>query len=291
MSNYRFICHSDKESKSKYKGGFIKGKNTSEYNHDYYIHNKEKWKEEGNKFFQKVSDTFTRVKRSINDIVKNQNGSSGHKYLHRIVTESNGKNKYRYFYTEPEWASYLNNLKKKTGEWSIEDDMDAVNPDYGDEGYTLNCASCSVAYDMRRRGYDVKAAKRFGTLASDVEKMYKGGKLQTFSPSKRSSKNTSKLYSELGKLGDGARGVVDVGWGKSGGRHMMNFEVINGQAYIIDSQSGTKYPKGYFERINDSIDWSGVQYMRTDNLELTDAIRDFGMFEERGKKDGSKGRN
>lgn len=35
-------------SKSKYKGGFTKdGKNTSAYNHDYYIHNKEKWKKEG----------------------------------------------------------------------------------------------------------------------------------------------------------------------------------------------------------------------------------------------------
>lgn len=30
-------------SRSKYKGGFVNGKNTSEYNHDYYIHNKEKW--------------------------------------------------------------------------------------------------------------------------------------------------------------------------------------------------------------------------------------------------------
>ncbi len=30
-------------SKSKYKGGFVNGKNTSEYNHDYYIHNKDKW--------------------------------------------------------------------------------------------------------------------------------------------------------------------------------------------------------------------------------------------------------
>lgn len=33
-------------SKSKYKGGFTKdGKNTPAYNHDYYIKNKEKWKD------------------------------------------------------------------------------------------------------------------------------------------------------------------------------------------------------------------------------------------------------
>ena len=30
-------------SRSKYKGGFVNGKNTSAYNHDYYIHNKDKW--------------------------------------------------------------------------------------------------------------------------------------------------------------------------------------------------------------------------------------------------------
>ncbi len=35
------------KSKSKYKGGFKKGKNTKEYNHDYYIHNKDKWKKDG----------------------------------------------------------------------------------------------------------------------------------------------------------------------------------------------------------------------------------------------------
>lgn len=32
-------------SKSKYKGGFVNGKNTSAYNHDYYMKNKEKWKD------------------------------------------------------------------------------------------------------------------------------------------------------------------------------------------------------------------------------------------------------
>lgn len=33
-------------SKSKYKGGFTKdGKNTSAYNHDYYMKNKDKWKD------------------------------------------------------------------------------------------------------------------------------------------------------------------------------------------------------------------------------------------------------
>lgn len=39
-----YLMHSGK-SKSKYKGGFVNGKNTSAYNHDYYMRNKEKWKD------------------------------------------------------------------------------------------------------------------------------------------------------------------------------------------------------------------------------------------------------
>lgn len=39
----KVILHSSVKSKSKYKGGFKNGKNTSAYNHDYYLKNKEKW--------------------------------------------------------------------------------------------------------------------------------------------------------------------------------------------------------------------------------------------------------
>lgn len=54
-------------SKSKYKGGFTKdGKNTSAYNHDYYIHNKEKWKDNeentnNNPFEYEDKDVLTEV--------------------------------------------------------------------------------------------------------------------------------------------------------------------------------------------------------------------------------------
>ena len=45
-NNYSFLIH--KDSKSKYKGGFItkngRKNNSKEYNHDYYMKNKEKWK-------------------------------------------------------------------------------------------------------------------------------------------------------------------------------------------------------------------------------------------------------
>lgn len=48
MYKHSFLIH--KDSKSKYKGGFItkngRKNNSKEYNHDYYMRNKEKWKSE-----------------------------------------------------------------------------------------------------------------------------------------------------------------------------------------------------------------------------------------------------
>ncbi len=45
ITSKKHLAHSS-GSNSRYKGGFTKdGKNTSAYNHDYYIHNKDKWQD------------------------------------------------------------------------------------------------------------------------------------------------------------------------------------------------------------------------------------------------------
>ena len=55
--NYAVIRHADgKKSKSKYQGGFKNGKNTSAYNHDYYIHNKEKWQDNQGDWEEELND-------------------------------------------------------------------------------------------------------------------------------------------------------------------------------------------------------------------------------------------
>lgn len=286
----KYIMHSDSKSKSKYKGGFIKGKNTKEYNHDYYIHNKEKWKNNVMSTIQAVADTAARTYHNIKDAFRNQKpkvvtkGAGAHKYVYRI---KNG-NRYRYFYSEKEYQSFLEGVKKKEGEWSTDEDMAVINPNKGENGYTLNCGSCCVAYDLRRRGYDVQSTKRYYVQTKDLESMYKGGKFQNYPPAK--SNNAELLYNRVSRYGDGARGIVRVTWA-SGGGHVMNFEVQNGQMMILDCQTGKKYSKSLFSRIEKSIDWSSVQYMRTDNLEVTDAMKDFDMYIERGKTYGSKGRN
>lgn len=299
----KYIMHSDKQSHSKYKGGFVKGKNTSEYNHDYYIHNKEKWKKHLGASIDAIGRTFMRLESNLYKLFSgNQNAASepekigvdeisgattgltiktktpAHKYLYRVTY--NGK--YRYFYSETEYYSFLKNIKRKSGEYSVEDDVAAINEDYPSDGSVLNCSSCSIAYDMRRRGYDVKATSmKNGMYANEYEKMYKNGKFKTVQKKKSSSETCNSMCQTLNSYGDGARGTIRVDW-KTGGGHFMCWENIGGQTYIIDAQTNSIIPAWKFTRsIAEKIDWDrNPQYMRTDDLELSDYIVDTKMFKQ-----------
>lgn len=53
-------------------------------------------------------------------------------------------------------------FKLKSREMTKREDLYRVNPDYGtknESGSTNNCVICSLAYEFRRRGYDVRAGK------------------------------------------------------------------------------------------------------------------------------------
>lgn len=54
--------------------------------------------------------------------------------------------------------------KDLTPDEILQDVVGRINPDYGAAGTTKNCRRCTFAYEMSRRGYDVKATKsRSGT--------------------------------------------------------------------------------------------------------------------------------
>lgn len=301
---YKYIMHSDEESKSKYKGGFIKGKNTSEYNHDYYIHNKEKWARTAKGFAEDISRWWKVAEKGLYRFLSgNQNAGKqptkmgvdsvsgattglnvktkqpGKKYLYRVAY----KGKYRYFYTETEYYSFLKNTKKKQGNYSVEDDCAAINEDYPSDGYTANCPSCSLAYDMRRRGYDVKATSiANGIRDAEILKFWKNAEYKSVKGSSGDyQKDSNRLTSELKACGEGARGTVTVRW-NSGGAHILNWENIGGQTYFIDAQSNTILPDWKFTRQKaQNVDFGyGVMYLRTDNLELSQYVSDAELFKE-----------
>lgn len=192
------------------------------------------------------------------------------------------------------------NVKPKVQE--MLDDAETVEDylniyDYVD-GYTQNCAWCTYTYELRRRGYDVQAPLDSGGLFnSDIVQFYDGVTLDDVKVPEYTTdrkQNTINLFKELEKEGNGARGNICVKWddgtGSPGGGHSMAWEVVDGRAYIIDTQTNTVmdvdkfYKRDGYRILWDSEDYwrrsgynispevakevSGCTYLRTDNKEL-----------------------
>lgn len=297
---------------SKYIGGFVKVgnrmNNSKAYNHDYYLKNKHKWQKK-NKFkswIDALSNSFSKTMKSVshwvdvqslvakrriqrllgksfNKKVKDIANPILHKYLYRIFR--NGR--WRYFYTDSEYHSFLNRVKRINGEHSVEDDAKAVNPNYDPFDpqsylYSVNCATCSVMYDLRRRGYDVSAMDHFGNqdnggmMMWQMEDLYEGNgerasgnfvspvgieSIDMDDPYSQESReiareNCKKLYDELSTYPDGARGIMGMYW-VSGGGHAISWEVVDGKAVIIDSQCNTIFdnPDDFANEYGEYVLW------------------------------------
>lgn len=162
-------------------------------------------------------------------------------------------------------------IRQIQGKHSIEDDLPLCNPNYHTGGrlYHSNCGYCSVAYDMRRRGFDVEAMPKDGLLAYEWIRLWKGFKPHGVK-AKRKNTALAEMTEEIQSWGEGARGAVLVVWdGRSWG-HFFNVEVVNGKAVFTDGQNGKsgEYVANYFNRVKPSA----ILYGRIDNLELSDKI-------------------
>jgi hypothetical protein len=141
-----------------------------------------------------------------------------------------------------------------------------TNPGYkasggADKNYSNNCSSVVQAYEMQRRGFDVKAAPvkagkgRYDeqyvgewwqnadgtpakvTLAKDLP-----APKATHVDGKKILPNSSmlakaKLDEYIDAMPDGARGFVALHWTRGGG-HVFNFEKVNGKAVYLEGQTG-----------------------------------------------------
>ena len=219
------------------------------------------------------------------------------KYKYKIT---NWLGKVRYFYSQAAYDKYLIGLQQKKEPCSIQEDIDAINPKFNSdrENSDENCAFCTLAYDLRRRGYDVTALNEndSGFDAPDLEEIetwYEGGKMSAFSlkyeNEYRVSSNgkldnetqaieTERLFNELASQGEGASGFFTAFFRSPYGGytgHAMAYQVINNEAYIIDTQNGmvlnsnefadSSYGKQIMWGTGNGDPW--VYYMRTDNLQ------------------------
>lgn len=151
--------------------------------------------------------------------------------------------------------SRKNDVVKKQRAANAERDMtqtkkDAIKAvkDINKIGGTINCATCSMLYDLNRRGeghYVSTANVQFAGDGNSLNYMffYHNLKLRDYKTAKNTntgsySENFTNLCSHLNEQGAGARGVFCVKWDKSPVHHAMNYEVQKDGILFIDSQSG-----------------------------------------------------
>lgn len=173
-------------------------------------------------------------------------------------------------------------LKRKTFEApdfdrAINDDLRKINrEDLAGHlllrGREVNCTSCSMAYEMRRRGYDVVAGRtREGRTNLELERFFKRAEFdllytEGLYPLGTAAEVHEHVASTLLSQGEGARGIIN-GWYSFGGGHSIAYEVHGGKVHFVDGQIGRQY-KDIQEALGN---FYRADFLRTDTLALTDA--------------------
>lgn len=163
------------------------------------------------------------------------------------------------------------------------------NPNYnGDyKEFSQNCQRVVVAYEARRRGYDVEAQPTFkgdnlNKIAYDDTKnnVMRGrwmGAFQDAKPLDVSGKTGGDVMSNIDKqmksFGDGSRGVVQIFY-KGGGGHVFNVERKDGKTHYIEAQAGKVKD---FAKTLQNVKTGQVALVRTDNLKFSDRAKNFVM--------------
>ena len=177
-------------------------------------------------------------------------------------------------------------LGRKSTPFSIEQSYGAANPYFSSEysEYSANCQRCVVAYEMRRRGYDVTAMPTYdgdvkprvafsaedGTISARWMGAFRGAKPE-YVGARSGPKVISNISGKMNSYGVGARAVVQVYW-KHGGGHVFNVENTGGKIRYCDAQTGKRVNvKKYMSNAKPG----SVNLVRTDNLRVSERMREF----------------
>lgn len=175
---------------------------------------------------------------------------------------------------------------------SINEAVRGANPYYDGtyKEFSENCQRAVVAYEARRRGYDVTAQPTYeGDKLPQVVRSngrwqgaFQGAKSENVSGA-NSKAVKNNVEAKMKEYGEGSRAVVGVQW-KNGGGHVFNVERKNGKTHYVDAQIGAKYnPSELFSKVKTN----SVRIVRTDNLKFSDRAKK--SIEQSGSRTGKKG--
>ena len=174
------------------------------------------------------------------------------------------------------------------------------------DGSSTNCMLCTTAYDLRKRGFDVRAGKDLGhngfmpdDLFPKIYKNYKGTNdinlfdgdtnkinnaffdiLRKNGLNKYSTDDRTKamkillndkyqnVLSEINKNPPGSRGNIMVWWNGGGGHSMIWERDASGAVKILDGQTNAVYDNFFDDVFMNTSALKPTHILRTDNLEI-----------------------
>ena len=168
------------------------------------------------------------------------------------------------------------NLKAAIGEKGaaigIQDALKGANPFCGggaQGNYTENCQRAVVAYELRRRGYDVVALPTYKNDPLPSGDRWKGAfqKARTVNVGSTNPKTAqANLERQMKSYGNNSRGIVEIPG------HVFNVENVNGKIRYVDAQTNTVYnSNNVFSRLGKKAQY--VQLVRTDNLRTSERAK------------------
>ena len=154
------------------------------------------------------------------------------------------------------YPKQIANVQRGTPMTTSEADDSNANPDrhIHTREQRGNCQTCVVAYELRRRGYDVEAKPRKGDAEEIQNKIASHGdervcawidpetgeEPERIQPDPEKSWNKKSATKWLdSQVKDGERYTLSVCWRRYGA-HIINVERVDGQLTLIDPQSGEK---------------------------------------------------
>lgn len=159
-----------------------------------------------------------------------------------------------------------------------------VNRDAPSSIRYINCFECSMAMEMRKRGYNVQAKEMAGgwdvevlhafnvkdafSLQISLDRSYAGDKVAA------AKEAYNQVAQQCLSFGDGARGCLGVQWVDSDSGHSMYWVVENGEFKIIDAQDSRRDGYEVFMSPADAVDHE-ISVYRLDNADLLPGVIDF----------------
>ena len=173
---------------------------------------------------------------------------------------------------------------KKAREYTPDEDLKAINEGMFQmtKGGSNNCGLCTTAYELRRRGYDVRANfAEQGRSVKTLSEFFKNADIQDDAALANRTKSEwmAAIERRLLRQGDGARGNFGGQYAMGGG-HSIIYEVSKGKVIFRDGQTGETY-KSVREAIGNFVPGKS-NYFRMDNLEINNdtihnAVSTFGL--------------